>query len=444
MRHVPLLMLALLVSPPAGAEGHYSSKTPYQPLQSSSSYEAAPAGYEPVQTQIVARHGSRGMTGAKAEQQLLKLWQQAQQQDALTPLGRELGPDLERLNAAHAKLGYGNLSQIGIEEHRQLARRLAARLPALFKRLAAQPGSVQVLNSGVDRARDSAASFSESLGAAVPGLVLAEPQVDRFTLYFHKLNAKSDTLTNPQDPRWAVFRHSQAYQAHQRSPELSSRLAAIKADPRLAAAAERTLAALFKPAFLAQQQLMKPLDALFALSDVYEIAPGLQRELGFSFDRYLPEDVAVLLEEANDAEDFYVKGPGTREQDAVSYAMAEGLLADFLAAAERRDTARLRFTHAEILMPFVTLLGIQGLSEPLPAAQAYSHASSRWRARDAAPYAANVQWDSFRNAEGRVLVRMLLNEKETDFKPSCGAARQAPGSHFYELSGLKACYAAKP
>ncbi|MCV5968878.1 hypothetical protein, partial [Lactococcus petauri] len=75
-----------------------------------------------------------GMTGPKAEQTLLKLWQQAQQQDALTPLGRELGPDLERLNAAQIKLGYGNLSQIGIEEHQQLARRLAARLPALFTR----------------------------------------------------------------------------------------------------------------------------------------------------------------------------------------------------------------------------------------------------------------------------------------------------------------------
>jgi hypothetical protein len=57
-----------------------------------------------------------------------------------------------------------------------------------------------------------------------------------------------------------------------------------------------------------------------------------------------------------------------------------------------------------------------------------------------APYAANVQWDSYRNADGRVLVRMLYNEKEADFKPACDGARFNAGSHFYDLALLRRCY----
>ena len=36
---------------------------------------------------------------------------------------------------------------------------------------------------------------------------------------------------------------------------------------------------------------------------------------------------------------------------------------------------------------------------------------------------------------------MLLNEGEADFMPACEAARWRPGSHFYRVPALQACYA---
>ena len=54
--------------------------------------------------------------------------------------------------------------------------------------------------------------------------------------------------------------------------------------------------------------------------------------------------------------------------------------------------------------------------------------------------ATNQQWEVFRNATGTVLVRLLYNEKEIDFKPSCAAARYLPNTHFYEYHALKTCY----
>ena len=52
--------------------------------------------------------------------------------------------------------------------------------------------------------------------------------------------------------------------------------------------------------------------------------------------------------------------------------------------------------------------------------------------------AANMQWDVYRNGS-RLIVKMLYNERETDFQ-ACDGAKIAPGSHFYDYAGLKQCY----
>jgi hypothetical protein len=70
----------------------------------------------------------------------------------------------------------------------------------------------------------------------------------------------------------------------------------------------------------------------------------------------------------------------------------------------------------------------------------YSYTNSAWRGELIAPYAANVQWDTFRNPQGLLIVRMLYNEKETNFKPQCDSTKLDPESFFYELNALVSCY----
>jgi hypothetical protein len=195
-------------------------------------------------------------------------------------------------------------------------------------------------------------------------------------------------------------------------------------------------------------QIRTPIDALLALSSVYEIASSLQHELGFDFDAYFTTSEAKVLAEANDAEDFYVKGPGIAEDEPVNHAMAEGLLIDFFEQIQKtnqstlRAGAILRFTHAEIIVPFASVLKIPALTQPLPLSQNYSYTSSAWRGELIAPFSANVQWDTFRNSQGLLIVRMLYNEKETNFKPQCNSAKLHPQSYFYELNALMTCYSA--
>lgn len=480
---VALACLTGCATTPAG--DFLSTKTPYQPRQAIADYAPAPPGFVPLHTQLLARHGARAMTAMKDDLALLNLCRQAAPEQALHPLGRRLMDDIERLVQVQLLLGHGvagisspgyaNLSRIGIDEQRGLAQRLLQRQAALF---AARDGrTIAVEHSGVDRARDSATFFMQALREAAPalGAVIEAPVVNRYSLYFHKLHAGTDGVPDAGDPRLAVYRASQRYQQYQRSARLQSRLDAVNDDARLGPAARVVLERLFTTAFvdrLASGQLRvanvgateavstdgslhvrlegngktvlaSPVDALRALSALYEIAPGLRAELGRDFRPYIPDEQARLLAWLNDAEDFFVKGPGDAQDSPVTYQMAAGLLADFFEEAEQgsgRRLASFRFAHAETIIPLATLLGVAGSSTPVAAGQGFSYDNNPWRGSDVAPYAANIEWDTYRNGQGRLLVRMLYNERETDFKGACDGARFAAGSHFYDVAALRLCY----
>ncbi|WP_233375233.1 histidine-type phosphatase [Roseateles cellulosilyticus] len=422
-----------LASLGAQAGQNLGSKTPYAPRQDVARYEVAPAGYAPVAVELVARHGSRGLTKPGSDEAALGLWQQAEGAEALTPLGRRFGADLKRFIDAQRLLGYGNLSQLGIEEHEQLARRMVARMPTLF----AVGPEVQVLSSGVDRAVDSSRSFAAELQRAAPrARVPADWGSDRFLLYFHKLDAQRDVADSPE--RRATLQRSQDYQAWLRGPVLAEQQQRIDADPRLPEAAHAVLTALYTEGFVAG--VAEPLAAARDVMDVRGAAAGLRRELGGELPDYVPASAAAVFIAADDAEDFYRKGPGLLEAGPVTYAIATQLLDDMLDRLATADGAVLRFAHAEIISPLVSALGIAGVHQPQPLSQPYDYGNNPWRSETVIPMAANVQWEVWQANGGERLVRMLFNEAEADFKSACDAARLKPGSHFYRVTALVACY----
>lgn len=469
--------LSLFLSHAYG-EQFYQTKTPYAPQQASASYEPPPAGYKAVYTQMLARHGSRGLSSFKTELALYNLWLAAKQVNALMPLAEQLGADLEAMMQANALLGYGvdgitkpgygNETVQGAEEHAGLAQRMYARLPELFRADGTDGAGARrilVVSSGRDRAADSAYFFSRALVLKQPNLApLIDNSIDRSTLYFHKLNAHQDG----QVPEATL-----AYQRWAGSDELKNREAAAHQNPRLKAAATATLAALLKPSFIAtlnetsfastgtrtytsddgkfsttltgdgETKITSATDAALALYDLYAAAADMRHELQADFSKYLKPSEARLYAETEDAIAFYEKGPAFAENGDVTWRMAAPLLADFFSEADaidhgqRSHLAKLRFAHAEIVIPMASLLG---LGQQLPRATTYSYQNSSWRGEQIAPMAANIQWDLYQNATGRTLIRMLYNERETAFKPTCDHARIAPQSHFYDYRQLKACY----
>ena len=506
------IALAAIATAASADDAFLGSKQTYAPQQDPATYEAPPAGFAPVFTQIVARHGSRGESSPSSDLAVYDMWLAAQASHSLTKLGASLGPDLQRVIRANALLGYGvpgisapgygNLTLTGIGEHTQLAARLAARTAPLLSNVAAQastsPRQVIVSTSGVNRAIDSSFFFTQSLEKSVPGLaplvvnsasltaypvnkpVTQAPGINRFQLYFHKLAAKTD-LPATTDAWYPVYQSSLAYQSYLASdPTMIAKVNSIVYSDASKAAARAALLQVFTPAFVdaldtggasyantgsytytstdglftttitgdGTTTLANLVDAANAIYAVYSITPAMVNEVPINFGKYFPAGNLATWGYLSDVQDFYQKGPGIVEKGDITYRMSQALLDDFfaegdaIAAGNLAHAAKLRFTHAEIIMPFATKLGLLGATTQVAAGGTYTYADNPWRGAAIAPLASNIQWDIFRNGSGTLLVKMFYNEKETDFPAACEAARYLAGStsHYYDFSRLKTCY----
>ena len=313
--------------------------------------------------------------------------------------------------------GYGNLTLRGIaEQHTQLAQRLASRVTPLLSNSANGTTRRQVIvsNSGVNRAIDSANYFTKSLAATVPGLAplilpsdpltaypvnAPVPQAagtNRFLLYFHKLAAKTD-LPSTNDPYFPIYQSSLDYQTYLAGDAtMLGKVNSIVYSPASMTMARAVLETVFtKPfldaldngtatysntgtfTFVSDDQkftakltgdgttvLKTSIDAALSLYAVYSITPSMNQELHVKMAKYFPPGQLAILGYLTDAQDFYQKGPGILEAAPITYKMSQGLLDDFfaeedaIAAGKLNHAAKLRFTHAEIIIPFATRLGV--------------------------------------------------------------------------------------
>ncbi|PPF58938.1 histidine-type phosphatase [Clavibacter michiganensis] len=422
---------------------YYSSKTPYRPQGTAADLAPAPAGFAPVYTESVARHGSRALSSFKYDSLTTQVWEQARSEGALTTLGQTLGPEVAKLTAANERLGYGNLTGQGADQHRGIGSRVVERLPSLFAGIDAGSDTVALESSGEARATASGKAFAEGLKRADPLLASHLPkdiQKDPDTLYFHKSAANAD------------------YQAYEDGPVVTAAVDAIHAQPRSHEAARGLLERIYTAAFvdrLAAGQyhfvdggdggthVDDELDAAMMLYNLYIIAPDMTEEVSVDFDRYFAGDdadtewFAYLL----DAEDFYSKGPAFQGSD-ITYRMATPLLDDFLDSMDARlagssTAATFRFAHAETIIPFAALIGLPGSTQQVTPEAPYTYATNAWRGETVTPMAANVQWDVFRDAGGRAIVRMLYDEKAIPFRAGCTPI--APGSLFYDAAEVRRC-----
>ncbi|MGW0943428.1 histidine-type phosphatase [Streptomyces sp. NPDC002623] len=409
----------------------YGTKATYAPGQSAHAYQRPPAGFTPVFTENVSRHGSRSATDGEDADLILALWDKAEAAGRLTGKGEEFGPKVRALQAAMAKIGYGNLSGLGKQEIQQTAVRTAKRLPSLFAGIAADGEKIDVVSSGQGRAIDSADLYAGALADTDPDLkpLIGATRTDKNLLYFHKADggaAYRDYIANDQ--------------------RLASTLATITDQPKTHKAATSVLRRLFKADFVAGIGSADQVAAAQAVYNLYAIAPAMSQESpdgkGWGMQRYLAGSDAAWFGYLSDAEDFYEKGPGFADSD-ITYKMAGVVLDDFFKQVEAKKAgtstlgAELRFTHAEEIIPLAALMGLPGSTKPVTAAQPYTYATNPWRGAEVAPLGSNIQWDVYEN-NGRYLIRMLYNEQETSFKTACHPI--AKGSKFYDLSELERCF----
>ncbi|MFI2757743.1 histidine-type phosphatase [Streptomyces echinatus] len=426
------LLLTALPAHAADGPAHresYGTKAPYSPGQNPRGYQKAPAGFVPVFTENVSRHGSRAATDSEDGDLILALWDKAESEGQLTRRGQEFGPKVRALQAAMAKVGYGNLSGRGRQELAAAAVRMERRLPSLFAKIADDGERIDVVSSGQGRAVDSGTEFADALAGAAPELkpLIGPGRTDKDLLYFHKAAGGA------------------AYREYiENDQRLKDTLKGITGQARTREAARGVLRKIFEESFV--ERIDDQVGAAQAVYNLYAIAPAMSEESpdggGWGMERYISPADAAWFGYLSDAEDFYEKGPGFLDSD-ITYKMADVLLDDFFEQAEaKRDGtgglgAELRFTHAEEIIPLAALMGLPGSTRPAAPGEAYTYADNPWRGASVAPLGANIQWDVFRKG-GRYLVRMLYNEKETAFRTGCRPV--AKGSTFYDLNELERCF----
>ena len=461
------------------ADYQYSTKAVYAARQDASSYEAAPAGFTPVFTELVARHGSRSLSSPKYDVLTKQIWDAASRQGALTTLGQGLGAKVDAVTAANRQLGYGLLSAVGKEEHALLATRLAERLPTLLGKGAA-PACIRVETSGKDRANESAYYFMESLAKRVDFVADSKDcyvsqqnpsEIDKglrnkFELYFHKTEPEGDYLQYlPAFQAYMAFVGDEE-EGVSPAPELSEALGGLKTLPQTRVMAREMLERLYSKTFVDElaagveyvavnpedgdkTYVRDEVDAALMLYNLFIIGPGMIREAQaqgapWDLEQFITPEESAWFSYLSDAEDFYEKGPSLASQHA-TYAVAQPLLDGLFDEVQTQvvegageHVAKLRFAHAETVIPLAALMQLEGSRQSAQPGVLMSQANNEWRGGWVSPYAANIQWDVYRNDAGRVLVKMLYNEKELAFKAGCSPI--AVGSFFYDFGELKRCY----
>lgn len=488
-------MSALVCAETGLSAYQYSSKAIYTMPQAAQGYESAPKDYQVVYSQLVERHGARALSSPKYDILSKQVWDLANQRGQLTELGKQLGPVIEQVSAANQQLGYGLLTKIGEEEPAGIASRMAQRLRSMMANDTNNPVCIQVQTSGKERANQTAHYFMQALAKEVAYVdnnaeqcyqtqtqpeKIAKAMVNPYELYFHKQDpAKSADYQQYAD-------NFAAYKKFQDSDQLEDTLDALADLPQTKQLSRQMLERIYTKPFvdflanevsrdkkcdLSQENCIKTntrkpedkeddwkyvqseVDAASMLYNLFIIGPGMLREAQaqgavWNLEQFITPEESAWFSYLSDAEDFYEKGPSFANRQGVTYNIAKPLLKDMFNQVEAvangqqayPHVAKLRFAHAEQIMPLAALLKVEGSTQQANPNILYSQKNNEWRGGWVTPYSANIQWDVYKNSANgsETLVKMFYNEKEIAFKTGCAVY---PGTqYFYSLTELKRCY----
>ncbi|KAL5729326.1 hypothetical protein ACHQM5_002297 [Ranunculus cassubicifolius] len=384
----------------------------------------------PIHLNLVARHGTRSPT-KKRLRELEKL--STSLEEVLSSLKSQKGGDaLKKIpewlkswqSPWKGKKKGGELVKEGEDELYGLGVRVRERFEELFKD-EYHPDIITIKSTQVPRASASAVAFGMGLfngkGSLGPGqhrafAVISESRASDIWLRFH------DTCERYGDYR----KHEEPSVKKLKEPTIEEVSIALSERYQLNITRQLT-ASLW---FLCKQEA--------SLLNITDQACGL----------FTPSEVS-LLEWTDDLEGFILKGYG----NPINYRMGVPLLEDTIQSMERAITAkeekqspgsyekaRLRFAHAETIVPFSCLLGLfldgdeytriqkeQALESPPRPPQKRS-----WRGNTVAPFAGNNMLVLYNcPSDNKYFVQVLHNEVPVGL-PGCGYSDFCPFEDFKE------------
>lgn len=380
------------------------------PLQSR--LTPAPKGYRPFYISHYGRHGSRYLIGPDEYDVPVKVLARADSLGKLTPLGRDV-LRRARLLKEEARGRLGELTPLGAEQHRQIARRMYERFPEVFK------GNVTV----------------DAKSTVVIRCILSmENELQELLLHNPKLDIKHDASEHDM------------YYMNQSDPSLSSqkmpRRALVAWNDFCACHVSR--APLMKRLFNDDTYVKYEVDTLDLGNRLFKLAANVQSSpLGEKislFDIFTKDELYNFWMADNAS--WYIGYGACKLNGATQPYSQRNLLRNIIHQADscialEHPGATLRFGHETMVLPLTCLLGINGYD--LETDDLESLVDKGWINYKVFPMGANIQLVFYRRnaADKDVLVKVLLNENEATLPVPTDCAP------YYHWNDFKAYYQKK-
>ncbi len=346
----------------------------------------APKGYEPFYVSHYGRHGSRYLISDRDYKWVADKLHEADAAGALTPLGVDVMQRVDSL-MQETRLRGGDLSPLGVRQHRGIAERMYAAYPQVFR----NDAEVSARSTLVVRCVLSMDAFCERLKELNPRLQMTRESSQRYMDYLcHHSDASNAWRDDPNN-------YKEEYRKFEESHTNPDRL----------------MSTLFSdPKFIARN--VNPHEMMWGL---YWIASGMQdveTDLTF-YDIFTGDELFDLWQCFNYR--FYAGDGNYAGSDGLIIYNAAPLLRNIIesadaAIASAKPSATLRFGHDGNLIPLAALMHLEGCDLVEEDPEKFYTAFSDWKV---APMAGNMQMIFFRDPrhpEKDVLVKFMLNEEE--------------------------------
>ena len=340
----------------------------------------APAGYTPFYISHYARHGSRYYYNDRLYKELDTVLTMAHERHQLTERGEKLHDSFMAIKQ-ELMTGWGELTQLGWEQHQGIARRMYNNFPEVFSK----GGNVLAVSSLVGRCVISMSAFCQELVQCNPQIEIRE-QSSRFTLDA----VVPDDRQNPQ--RRTFPKSTPRYEKNKDQFKQSSRVSSSTFLLRVFTSVEGL------------KYSSHHIGGL--LTSLYTSLPNIGYE-GMMDGIISDEEIVTRWESSNLGSYSWVFGPRYEVIPILEDIIKK---ADEVLAGQSDHLADLRFGHDSYIGPLTVLMGINGADldpeDPYEVKNCYQN----WETC----MASNIQLVFYRSdsAPGEILLKCLLNGEE--------------------------------
>ena len=382
-----IISLSAFAQDPAATDYSFEqcqgSAMPYPAPQSATDI---PDGLRPIMINHVGRHGARFPATAKHTLELRKILLRADSLSTITPLGREL-LNLTSFVLDRCHNYWGALDSLGMAEQRGIASRMFVNFPSLF----------------TDRKINAISSYS-------PRCVMS---MYEFTHQLDRLNNKLEinTSSGRQNSRlMRPFDDDLSYKEFVASKVWETPYADVASQRTPLTALRRVIGDIDMPRSEAEAYAMAQYSFLAGMSAM---------SVDIDLSRYFTREEINALWSLFNLRQYLLRAATTLS--AAPAEIASPLLLDIITttdsflAGDSDTPVRLRFGHAETLMPLFSMLHIDGAYY---LTNYFDTVGQHWRDFSFVPMAANLQMIVFENEQGDRLVRFDLNERPIRLIPN--------------------------